>query len=157
MAKKSFYVFLTALLGVLLFLIIDRIVVFFYLFLLEQGIIGTSLTYVQFAALDYSVLTIVLMFGCWYGIWLGLYWFRAVYEEGSHGGFIDHMARNYFPSGKNKNLGSRMVAVKQRLESDLWQLEDLADSSLIAAKSSPVPVKRKVVRRAVLKKPKILK
>lgn len=155
MAKKSFYLFLSALLGILLFLVFDRIVVFLYLYLLEVGIVNTGLAYIQLAAVDYFVLTIVLMFGCWYGVWLGLCWFKAVYEEGSHNGFIDHVARNYFPSRNHKNLESKMSAIRQRLETDLWQLEDLADESLLEVKTSPAPIKRRMVRKATPKKIKI--
>src|SRR6185369_1300313 len=110
-AKKSLYVFMTSLLGVLLFLILHRIVVFFYLFSIAGGYIGTSFNYIQFIALDYFTITITMLLGAWYGTWLGLYWYGKVYEEGSHMGFIHHLASNYFPRKSHINYQSQMSEV----------------------------------------------
>jgi len=155
MAKKSFYIFLTSLLGLLLFFILHRIVVFFYLYMLAGGYLTTDMTYYQFLVLDYATLFVVMALGVWYGIWLGMYWFRKVYEEGSHGGFVHQIKMSYFGGRTPKTLEKKIVAVRQRLESDLWQLEDLAKETVSIAEQ-PKPIKRKVVRKRAPRKAKTL-
>lgn len=155
-AKKSLYIFLTSLLGVLLFLILHRLVIFFYFYLLAGGYMTASMSYLQFLVVDYFTLVLVLLFGAWYGIWLGMYWFEKVYVEKSHGGFVHHVSNNYF-SRTPKNLENRISAVKQKIEKDLWQLEDLTDASLKAVAATPAPIKRRVVRKTAPKKLKSVK
>jgi len=153
MAKKSLYLFLTALLGVLLFSIVHQIVYFIYLYMLNTGIVTTGMSYVEFLAIEYITLTITLMLGAWYGIWLGLYWYEKVYEEKSHKGFVHHLAVNYFPGSKPKALESRMARVKEHLEENLWQLEDLVKSEAsLQSAIQPKPIKRRVVRKRAPKK-----
>ena len=155
MFKKSLYIFLTALLGVLLFLMLHRIWVFFYLYLLAGNYITTSLNYYQFLVLDYTTLLMAMVLGAWYGIWLGMYWFRKVYEEGSHGGFIQHINTRYYGAAPKK-LETKMVQVRQKLENDLWQLEDLAKESLAQVKR-PQAIKRAVARKRAPRKAKAVK
>ena len=155
MFKKSLYIFLAALLGVLLFLILHRAAVFFYLYLLLGGYVTTSLTYVEFLIIDYFTLTFTLMIGAWYGIWIGLGWYDKVYVEKTHPGFVAHLGRHLF-GHRRAGLQQRMSQVKQRLEADLWQLEDLANVSLEEGRTV-VPVKRTVVRKAAPKKLKTSK
>lgn len=150
MAKKSLYVFLTSLLGVLLFLILHRLAIFFYLYLLAGGYVTTGMSYLQFLALDYLTLFFTLMFGAWYGIWLGMHWFEKVYVEKSHCGVIHHLTDKYF-FRTPKNLESKISAIKKKIEDDLWQLEDLAKVSLKEV-SAPQPIKRKVIRKIAPKK-----
>lgn len=159
MFKKSLYIFLTALMGVMLFVLLDRLVVFFYLFLLTYGYTATDMAYQQIQALDYFVLTLVMMGGAWYGIWVGLYWYSKVYEEKSHKGFVDHVATNYFPGNKPKIIHAEMSAVKERLQSDLWQLEDLSQQEALTemplAEVKPKTVRKRVVKRKTAPRPKI--
>ena len=155
MAKKSLYIFLSSLLGVLLFLVLHRAGIFIYLYLITQGYVVSSWTYLQFLVFDYFTLTLTLLFGAWYGIWLGVYWYEKVYVECSHSGFVAHMS-NKFMSHKNKGLESKISHIKERLETDLWQLEDLAKTSLSQV-SAPAPIKRKIVRKAAPRKLKTAK
>lgn len=152
MPQKSFYVFLTSLLGVLLFLILHRVVVFIYLYLVAAGFGAESFDYLTFLLWDYFSLTITLMLGAWYGIWLGLHWFEKVYVEKSHGGLVAHLARHVWVGGRPKNLQSKLSSVKQRLNEDLWQLEDLANAGLSAKQDRPEPRVRRVVRKQAPKK-----
>ena len=155
MFKKSLYLFLTALLGMLLFFILHRIVIFFYLYLLAGGYITTDMSFYQFLVLDYASLLVVMVLGVWYGIWLGSYWFRKVYVEGSHRGFVQHLKMgNYWNQAPPKNLEKKIIAVKHRLEDDLWQLEDLAKETVQQAEELG-PLKRKVVRKRVVRKAKV--
>jgi len=150
MAKKSFYIFLTTLLGVLLFLILHRVIVFLYLYLVAVGYIGGG-DYYQFLAIDYFTLSLALLGGAWYGIWLGMYWFDKVYTQKSHGGLANHLASSYFYWGKPKSLPAKMSAVKQRLEKDLWELESLAKTTSVESQW-PEPKVRKEVRKRAPKK-----
>jgi hypothetical protein len=153
MARKSLYLFLTALLGSLLFLIVHRVVYFIYAYMLGAGIVTTGMTYDQFLAFEYFSLTITVMLGAWYGIWVGLYWYQKVYEEKSHRGFVHHLVSNYFPVSEPKELEGRMSRVKEHLEENLWQLEDLAKSSqIVEPVIEPKPIKRRVVRKRAPKK-----
>ena len=149
--KKSLYLFLTAILGTLLFLILHRILVFFYLYLLASNYITDSMGYYQFLALDYITLTFAIMFGLWYGIWLGLFWYKKVYEEQTHGGLVKHISAGLFPLKNSRNFETKVSAVNTRIESDLWALEDLAKETM-PVKVSPEPIKRKVVRKSAPKK-----
>lgn len=157
MFKKSFYIFLTALLGLLLFFILHRIAVFFYLYLLAGGYMTTDMTFYQFLVLDYATLFVAMGLGVWYGIWLGMYWFRKVYEEGTHGGFVHHLNVTYFGGSKPKAaaLERKIEAVKESLEDDLWKLEDLAKETAQMAEE-PKPIKRRVVRKRAPRKTKVL-
>ena len=150
MAKKSLYIFLASLLGVMLFLVLHRVAVFFYLYLLAGGYITTGLEYYEFLALDYFSLTITLMLGAWYGIWLGLHWYEKVYEENSHGGLVHHLATEIFPSNRFKNLPVKVAVVERKLEANLRELENLAQAGA-AQKSGPV--KRKAPRKRAAAKP----
>ena len=156
MAKKSLYLFLIFFLGVLLFLILHRLVIFFYFYLLAGGYINPGISYLQFLVVDYFTLAIVLMFGAWYGIWLGMFWFEKVYVEKSHGGFAYHVSNKYFPRTP-KNLESKISAVRQKIENDLWQLEDLTEAGIKAVVATPKPIKRRVVRKTAPKKLKAVK
>lgn len=150
--RKSLYIFLSALLGVIMFMLLERLATFFYLYLLAGGYIATSLEFWQIALLDYIILTLAMMLGAWYGIWLGLYWYRKIYEEQSHPGLVGHLASNFPRSGL---AGSKGVGeLKKRLAADLSQLEAVTSVNL-AKVSGPAPIKRKIVRKSAPKKLKI--
>ena len=100
-----------------------------------------------------------MMLGAWYGVWLGLYWYRKVYEEQSHGGLIDHISTHYFPRPRPQET---VADLKQRLTADLSQLEtitreDLPDISAITPVVAPAPIRRKIVRKRAPKKLKTAK
>lgn len=149
--KKSLYIFLASLLGIMLFLVIHKIVAFIYYMLLsvDFGTFGFDLDFVQILALDYFTLILALMVGAWYGIWVGMYWYERVYEEGSHKGVVHHISTRYWPQPKAEPALSHKIAhVRQKLEEDLVKLETLTEN----AAPSPVTVKRRVVRKRVVKK-----
>ncbi len=151
MAKKALYLFLTALLGMLLFFILHRLAVFAYLYALAMGYISPEINYLQLLVWDYFTLSLVLLGGGWYGVWLGLYWYQRIYEDKTHGGLADHIIRRYWPNAGSKVFETKVAAVKQRLEKDLWQLEDLAKVNL-AAQNQPEPKVRRVIRKRAPKK-----
>lgn len=151
MAKKSFYIFTCSLLGALLFLIIDRIIVFLYLFFVSTGYLASSFDYLSFLLVDYFTLIMVLMFGGWYGVWLGMNWFSMVYENETHGGLVDHITKNLLSSKRKHSLEAKISDVKERIEENLVELENLS-----VAEAMPMlkqtPKVRRVVRRKVVKK-----
>ncbi len=146
LVKKSLYVFLCSLLGVMLFLVLHQILAFAYLVLITYDYSFTfGLSFYELMALDYVTLILTLFFGAWYGIWLGEYWYEEVYE-GTHPGFIGHLFRHYWPTKHPKyNLKSKIIAVEQKLESDLWELEDLANKVETGKKVSSV--RKRVVKK----------
>lgn len=73
--RKSFYVFLSMVLGVLLFLMLQRAV------FLVAFLFGADIGSVSSQALGVVTSMIAAVFGAWYGIWLGLVWYAAVYED----------------------------------------------------------------------------
>lgn len=148
--KKSLYIFLSSLLGVLLFLTLHRIIAFFFLALqiVDYRDFNFGLSYMEFAALDYVTLVLALMLGAWYGVWLGNYWYGLVYEAGSHKGMLNHLAQRWRAKASgNYNLEEKIASVKQKLEKDLGNLEKLAGELPV----SPQPIKRKMARKSALK------
>jgi hypothetical protein len=148
MAKKALYVFMSSLLGILLFFILQRVGVFIYLYLLAAGYIDSFTNFDKFLVVDYLTLSFAFVAGGWYGAWLGLFWFEKVYVENSHGGLVRHISDNFFTLGRPKSIPAKMVAVKRRLETDLWELESLAKSSTAENKSSQPKIRRVVRKRA---------
>lgn len=151
--KKSLYVFLSCMLGVMLFLAIHRIIIFLILiFSSLSGNFYFGLSYLEFLAIDYLTLMITLMLGAWYGIWLGTYWFEKVYEKRLHGGFVSLLANRWWPKRMSK-LRQKMVSATKHLENDVWELEDLVKDIPQTASVKPVDVlKRKIVRKRPTRK-----
>jgi len=144
--KKSLYIFLTSLLGALLFLILHRIVAFAYFVLLyfNYGTFGLGLSINDILAFDYVSLIMALLLGGWYGVWLGLYWFDAVYGNSGQG-FLGHVAKTLWPrTQSNYNLREKIAVVETKLEHDLDQLESLVETQ-------PIMAKKRVVKRKAAK------
>lgn len=81
--RKALYLFLSSLLGMILILMFHRAVFVIYdilgdfyprLFLLNQP-------YYYVAAADFLTMLLAMFIGGWYGIWLGLHWYKIVYED----------------------------------------------------------------------------
>ena len=148
MFKKSLYIYLTGLLGVLLFLILHRIAAFAYLLLLytDYAHFSFGLSFFDITVLDYFTLILVMLLGGWYGVWLGVYWYEAVYE-GTHGGFFGHVIRHYWPNRKKVyGLSNKISAAADKLEHEAWELDDVAKKVDQIATADVMPKKR-VVRR----------
>jgi hypothetical protein len=150
-SRKSLYIFLSCILGSMLFLILHRLVYFVYSMLLDRAysIFSFGLSPLEFMALDYLTMILAFLLGGWYGIWLGIYWYDMVYEKGYAGGLVDHVASHVFhsqpthvPSANN----IRILATTRKIEHDLDELESLADTGKVELKS-PAPIKRKIARK----------
>ena len=153
--RKSLYIFLTALLGVLMFMLLERLAAFFYWYLLAGSYIPTSLSYLQIAMFDYIFLVLAMMFGAWYGVWLGLYWYRKIYEEESHPGLVGHLAAHYFPRpGFAAPKGVAEYIVRIRIPAGVLTAEQLETVAAVHLETipGPTPIKRKIVRKKAPKK-----
>lgn len=154
--QKSLYIFLSSLLGMLLFLIIHRLAVFCLLMLQSSGnkLFTLNMPYLEFLAWDYFSLLLTLLGGAWYGIWVGSYWYEKVYNECSHLGLVSHISENYWPKTTSySDVKSKISEVKKTIHAELWQLEDLNKtlSKEFAARKKP-EAKKKIVKRRTLKK-----
>ncbi len=146
-ARKSLYIFLSSLMGALLFLILQRILASFYWLALSYDYSSWSfgLTYVQLLAMDYTFLLLAVFLGTWYGIWVGIFWYEGIYERKQHFGFTHHLIKNYWPVQEPAyNLRERVAKTAQKVEKELWELEDLAKQ----IPDRPAPRKRVVRRKA---------
>lgn len=149
-AKKSVYLFLSLLLGIFLFLVMHRLVVFlvimFYLFSGGAGIY--AIQYRQFLLLDYSTLILAVIGGSWYGLWVGGYWYEKVYESGFHGGAVGHLIVGLKRFVKKQStLKQQVEKISSELSEEAWQLENLVE----LAPKKPV-LKKSPKRRGVPKK-----
>lgn len=109
-AKKSFYVFLCGLLGMMLFILLQR-----SLFLLAY-LLGWNVLSDSFQQVDYTSFVAAMFLGLWYGIWVGLYWYQVVYEDRSVNGMF---------RGLWNKLGGNSMDRAIREPSETWDLEDL--------------------------------
>ncbi len=111
--RKSFYIFLSMVLGVLLFLMLQR--AGFLIYFLSGGNIST----LQIRALDVVTSVIAITFGAWYGTWLGLVWYAAIYEEGSIRSFTSWL--------KHKVTNPNKVPAGEWDIDDLVAMENVGD------------------------------
>jgi hypothetical protein len=147
--KRSVYIFLCSLLGVMLFLVIHRIIMLWYLLMVDYGVFSwnESDSYIKFLAVDYITLALVMLAGSWYGIWVGNYWYDQVYEFGFWKGSFRHVKNKYFSNKYNREeLKHRVEIVRQALEEDLSSAESLV-SEIPREILKPEPVKRRIIRR----------
>lgn len=113
--RKSFYIFLTAVLGVLLFVTIQRSAFLLY-YLLNQDL---NMVFVRSLEILTGALAITL--GAWYGVWLGLLWYRALYEDRTTRS-IWGAIRSYKKDGLSSTDGE-------------WEIDDLVALETIDPKS----------------------
>ncbi len=148
-AKKSVYIFMCSVMGVLLFVILHRLIVLAYLTLLAYGVFHwtSSYSYFTFVAVDYITLLLAMFCGSWYGIWLGEYWYEKIYETGEWRGVTRHLHHKLFPQRPTSNeLKARVEVVKLELAEDLSRIqqsiEDMPREILMET-----PIKRRAVKR----------
>lgn len=139
---KAFYLLLTAILGALLFIVIQRALALIYYLLLNTNYQTYSLgmDYYQLSWVNFLTFFGAIFFGLWYGIWLGLHWFDVVYEQGPGGLF--HSFRGRFlhhekvlkPEETKPSASSSGII--EKLQHDSWDFDDLAQQE-----SDPVVTK----------------
>ena len=96
----------------LLFILLQR-----SLFLLAF-LAGVDVLSFDFQRLDYFTFVLATFFGLWYGIWLGLHWYTAVYEEMSVTGAL---------SGLFRFFGRRSRPAFSQSRTSSWNLDDLVN------------------------------
>lgn len=147
--KKSLYVFLCSILGILIFLVIHRLILIVYFLIAAaypQAFYG-NMENLEFIAADFITLFLVLIFGSWYGIWLGLKWYESVYENAEYTGFVDYLIRAYWPSAKKDyNLQQKVQSVVNELGDDVLELKHLA-KTIKPVLREVKPIKRSVNRK----------
>lgn len=145
--RKSFYIFLAMVLGVLLFLMVQRaIFIAAYLF-------GADIASLSAQAISVLTTAIAVAFGAWYGVWLGLIWYAAVYEERSTESISGYVYRRFLsPSGSETD---EFVAVRQgggSLEADLVKATRLQSGAARVVRRSSIQPKSIRPKRALAKK-----
>lgn len=109
------YVFLCALMGMILFAIFHRSLVFIYYMLLNSNfeVYSMGVSEGLLRALDFFTLLVMLFFGGWYGTALGLHWYRLVYEgqtrTGLFHGFVPHHWRKHRPHAPEHKVEHKPV------------------------------------------------
>lgn len=146
--KKSAYIFLCSILGVLLFLVLDRIAVFWYILLAAYGVFGSAgFSSIRFISVDYIIMLLAMLCGSWYGIWLGNYWYELVYERGTWRNAVFQAREHLLPwKSKDLNLKRKVEVVRRQLEQSLSQTEKLVEH-IPQQILKPTPIKRKAARR----------
>lgn len=82
--------------------------------------LGANVLSTDYLLFDYITFTFALFFGWWYGIWIGLAWYTAVYEEGEGMGFIKFL--------RLKLAGNRQQSSMRFAPEQSWDLDDLLNS-----------------------------
>jgi hypothetical protein len=157
--KKSLYLYLSSLLGMLLFLLVHRIVVFLvFVWASSAGSLITWDKYLLFMGLDYFTLILFLMLGSWYGIWLGMYWYKRVYEEENFGGFFSHMRERYWLKPKKlEKVGIKINLAKDNFKEGMRELEKISrELEPQESEFKPQPVQKAVVRKKIVRQKKTL-
>ncbi len=161
---KALYLFLCALLGIMLFGVFHRALVVIY-YLLQDGAyfhMPFSIGSADLQALDFFTMLIALFLGGWYGVWIGLHWYELVYEgehrAGLFHGFLPHYFRKEERANRRKAGAVEPKAVhvpvtEQRptfekitnLGSSMpWDIDDIGSERM-----TKKPVRKKVVRKTV--------
>lgn len=149
--RKALYLFLSSLLGILLLLLFHRSVFVIY------EILGSFYPTLYFFQLDYFTLRlfdfwtmiVAMFFGGWYGIWLGLHWYRMIYEDANvqswFHGFVPHLWRRKpvpnqaSPAAKIASMPRQIVATskpqvgfqtfRSAINKPVWNFDDIKPSS----------------------------
>lgn len=172
--RKALYVFLTTLLGVLIFLMLHRAIFVIYdilasfypnsaVFAIEPSIVFS---------IDFYTMLFAVALGGWYGAWLGLDWYKMIYEERGvtrwFHGFLPHNFRGHRSHGSQNAAQHKPVSVPKqivvkssspRVESfesfrravadTAWSFDDVEKTP--AKPKRKAPAKKRAVKKRVTK------
>ncbi len=155
-AGKALYILLCAIMGAVLFIVIQRALALIYFVLVSANYetYGLGLNNYQLSWINFLTVLGAIFFGFWYGIWLGLHWHEVVYEQGQ-GGLVHGFVRHWLHRGEsgkkpgsgtvpeaalNSSPGSAVTTIKptvrsvapapvkltDRLQSESWDFDELA-------------------------------
>lgn len=165
--KKALYLFLSSLLGMILVLMFHRSVFLIYDmlgdFFPRQQLL--NLPYYYVAVADFTTLLLAMFIGGWWGIWLGLNWYKMVYEDRHvrswFHGFLPHAWRSHKVKDSSAQASATGMPRKITATSDssdvfqtmratgikpVWSFEDFKN---VESKTEP---KKRAVKKRVVKK-----
>ncbi|QQS23219.1 hypothetical protein IPM19_01485 [bacterium] len=169
--RKALYVFLTTLLGVLIFLMFHRAVFVIYDILASfypnspAFDIAPNILF----GIDFYTMLLAVVLGGWYGVWLGLDWYKMIYEERGvtrwFHGFLPHNLRGHRSHKQNTHKPAsvpKQITVKTsspRVESfesfrrtaanTAWSFDDVEKAP--AKPKRKAPAKKRVAKKRVTK------
>jgi hypothetical protein len=178
-AGKALYILLCAILGALLFVVIQHALALIYFVLVSANYQTYSfgLNEYQLSWINFLTVLGAVFFGFWYGIWLGLHWHDIVYEQG-RGGLIHGFVRHWLPRGEDsakvapsspaepgvttikptiRTVNAPPVKLTDRLQAESWDFDELKKDEPPAVmktvvKSKPVKAPAKVKRKTAAKR-----
>lgn len=173
--KKALYLFLSSLLGMLLVLMFHRSVFVIYEILgdLFPQYTVFQLNYWFVVIADFITMLLAIFIGGWYGIWLGLHWYKYVYEDRKartwFHGLIPHQWRvwpeesldNMSEKAKLPTAPKKIVAQSSRSQlfttvrtsnsKPVWSFEQVANTPKIGGDIKVVTAKKRVAKKRVRK------
>ncbi len=145
--KKSLYIFLCSLLGVLLFITLQHSILLLYVTLVVLQF-GVTTPLDQLLAVNYATLVVCVFLGGWYGAWLGLYWYALVYESGSRKGFVHHLAQRLFTIANTQSgaRASKLLGFQRNASVRSRPVKAITQSAHTVSKTIVVPIRHKTPR-----------
>ena len=122
-ASKALYLFLCAILGMVLFVMLQRAILFLYnLLIFVDSTYAFGMSSAAILGLDFFTLLLALFLGGWYGTMMGIDWYAMIYgpnaevQAGLFHGFLPHnwrgkKARKGSAKSQSTKLASAMSAV----------------------------------------------
>lgn len=124
--RKALYVFLTTLLGVLMFLMLHRAIFVIYDILAGfypiNPLFDVSSSIV--AGADFITMIVAVILGGWYGVWLGLDWYRMIYEERG----VTRWFHGFLPHNLRRERSHKASTAKQAVVPKHITVQSLAGS-----------------------------
>ena len=160
-SRKSLYVFLCSLLGVMLFVMLQKSALLL-LTLLTNAQETQQAFRSDIPVFDTLTFLLALFFGGWYGVWLGLHWYDIVYESGRGGilrSMFSHVRDLSYLSRSSNRPASERPAKAVTAHEPRWQFDDLVQSKLFPkpARMDDVEWSKKVsVRPAPRPSPRVI-
>jgi hypothetical protein len=174
--RKALYLFLTSLLGIILFLMLHRSLFVIYDVMgsfFPGNPIFSADTRTVFT-FDFISMLVAMFIGGWYGIWLGLDWYKMIYEEREgrewFHGFLPHNWRGYHarrqhkavhkPEASPRQMNAQgPTALSRRIESfasfraaprdNAWSFDDVEAPSSVAKPKRKVATKKRVAKKRI--------
>jgi hypothetical protein len=168
--KKTFYIVLCMLLGVVLLLIIQRALVAIYIIGVDYYPAYDAFTAAQFQVLNFGTVILAVAVGVIYGNYLGHHWYPLVYKDKTGKSRPAPTPASRAPQQKTVTVkpvrvARNKVSLKSEVRDHGWDFDDLINRDLPAVESlsSAAPAvasavslgePTKKIKRAPARKPK---
>lgn len=157
--KRAFYVFLSGLMGVLLFLVMQRSIWLLWVIFFSHSPAMTSLQIVDdsqgYVLLDSITLVLAVVFGGWYGVWLGLHWYDVAYVEKTYKGLITRFVGFVSVKSPKKTKVSMKSSPVQNEYAAFWNIQDVSSipnlDEIVEEEEKVIKIKPKSVTTKVSK------